>query len=137
MINCAKALNAIGEKVLFVSANSERHSLIHQDSIQHQKLKLIFEDDENVELIGYNLQETQNVGHGTPTEFEGLIGSKYKDYNIFIDEVHGFDEDNPNYKESIYKTFIRWDEVVDPEKHLWIVRYSIHVLLMNSKITAH
>ena len=125
MINCAKALNAIGEKVLFISTNSERHSLINQDSIQQKKLKLIFENDDNVELIGYNLQETKNVGHGTPLEFETLITTKYKDYNIFVDELHGFDEDSPDCVESIYQTIIRWSGLVNSRKHLWIVRYMI------------
>ena len=120
MINCAKALNNRGEKVLFVSANSERTSLIQQASFQHQKLQQIFKNDKNIELIQFNLQDSKHDGHGTLHDLVDLIKSKYNDCHIFIDEIHGLDP-QMKYNQSIYDILINWTTTMDNDRHLWIV----------------
>ena len=87
MVNCAKALNEIGEKVLFVSANMTNYPIgPGEHSIQHQKLERVFKNDENIKLEGLNIgvySRVSNKNTSTPIYLEAKIGQKsLKSFNF-------------------------------------------------------
>ena len=124
MLHCAQALSRRGEKVLFVSANSERLNLHGENSTQHNKLIMMFEGDDNVDVLGINMnRRTPFKKKGkTYSDFEALLISSYNEHHIFVDELHG-ESHNEEGDEPFYEMLQRWSELVRPDKHLWIVSY--------------
>ena len=109
--------------MLFVSANSERLNLHGENSTQHNKLIMMFEGDDNVDVLGINMnRRTPFKKKGkTYSDFEALLISSYNEHHIFVDELHG-ESHNEEGDEPFYEMLQRWSELVRPDKHLWIVR---------------
>ena len=124
MVHCVQALSRRGEKVLFVSANSERLNLMGENSTQLNKLIMMFEGDDNVDVLGIDMnRRTLFEKNGkTYSDFEALLISSHNEHHIFVDELHG-EEEGKEGDEPFYEMLQRWSELVRPNKHLWIVSY--------------
>ena len=102
--------------MLFVSTNSETNAILGEESLQHQKLRKYFANDDNIELLVCPFDAYLT---STYEEFEALLLSKYKHYHIFIDELNGDDD-----KGNIFEKIIRLSQKISNDKHLWIVCYN-------------
>ena len=118
MAYCAKKMGELNEKVLFVCANSEADHGYFEDKppLQRMRLQKYFNNDKYVKVIAKNFggsgkQET------SLDYFEEELEKEYRDYHIFIDELHVFDE------EYLYERLIKWSQIIDKRKHFWVVSY--------------
>ena len=121
MAHCAKQLSRRGEKVLWISTNSEilsfqaeRLGFSPVKSIQHMNLEKCFKKEKNIELKMFPFDTPYDQ---KSTVFEKFLKTK-SNYHIFIDEVSGREEN-----QDVYHRIIEWSHLHNQRKHLWVVCY--------------
>ena len=121
MAHCAKQLSRRGEKVLWISTNSEILSHVSKilgfspvKSIQHMNLEKCFQNEKNIELTMFPFDTPYDQ---KATAFENFLRTK-TNYHIFIDEMAGKEEN-----QDVYHRIIKWSKLHNQNKHLWIVCY--------------
>lgn len=125
MVHCAKLLCNMGEKVLYINANSELFASDEFNSLQHRTLMTKefaeFKSNKNFKIIGEDVGGIVGIKY---SEFEDDILTRYRNWNIFIDEFQC--KEDKEKEEIIIEKFKRWSGLVDKDKHLWIVTYDFN-----------
>ena len=84
MVHCAKLLCKMGEKVLYINANSELFAFEEFNSMQHRTLVTKefaeFSSNKNFKIMGEDVGGLMGIKY---SEFEDII-TRYKNWNILV-----------------------------------------------------